>query len=206
MKKFLLTTTCTIILASPAVAAEPETDIRGLYISPKFIVAHGKLNDIDVAGTNVGEGYDTMTGIALAIGYDFDRLFKTPIRTEVEFAVRSDAKKDGISVGVKTMVANIFYDFKNSSDCTPYLGAGLGFAFVDLEADSVAGKISDSTTNFAWNIGFGANYSLNDNVALGLGYRYFDYGKAEIAKTAKTNKVTGDTVGHEFLMSIRYTF
>jgi opacity protein-like surface antigen len=33
-------------------------------------------------------------------------------------------------------------------------------------------------TNFAWNVGLGVGYQITPNVALDVGYRYVDLGKA----------------------------
>lgn len=72
-----------------------------------------------------------------------------------------------------TLFANLFWDFHNDSAFTPYIGAGLGLAFNYTGYDFTTNNgdkfsVDDRFTNFAWNVGVGASYSFNENLALTL--------------------------------------
>jgi len=57
----------------------------------------------------------------------------------------------------------------------PYIGLGLGFSAVDLSVSttSTARSASYDDTVFAWQILFGVDIDLTNNLSLDIGYRYF---------------------------------
>jgi len=58
---------------------------------------------------------------------------------------------------------------------SPYVGGGLGVGFVNVDVDSIEGVGLDASgdeTGFAYQLGGGLMWSLTDNVALDLGYRW----------------------------------
>jgi opacity protein-like surface antigen len=107
-------------------------------------------------GHNVGGGdFDGHSmGGAVALGYDFYPFYQNPLRLELEFAGRGKVSHDfspGSSVDVVpvagqlrrggwaqqhvettvySIFANTFYDFRNDTAFTPYLGAGIGGAYI----------------------------------------------------------------------------
>ena len=86
---------------------------------------------------------------------------------------------------------NAYYDFKNSTDFTPYLSAGLGYAYISQKTSNIF-KInvnsltiplwsrSHATNNFAWSAGAGIKYSINQDFSFDLSYKYLDAGQAEV--------------------------
>ncbi|MDR3038947.1 MAG: outer membrane beta-barrel protein [Candidatus Adiutrix sp.] len=138
---------------------------------------------------------------ALAIGYDFSGT-GAPLRTELEYTIRSARETDhdftftgtndrfrvGHKLKADTLMANLYYDFENDSVATPYIGAGLGLAFV--KGENNFGVIrpnndyvhiadgSDHSRKFAWNAAAGVAWDITDSLSLDLGYRYFNINKA----------------------------
>ena len=56
---------------------------------------------------------------------------------------------------------------------TPYVGAGLGVGFVNVDyAPSGVGIVNDDETVFAYQLVAGASYDLSDRTALFVQYRY----------------------------------
>ena len=57
----------------------------------------------------------------------------------------------------------------------PYIGAGLGFSSFDLSLSttSPARSLSNDDTVFAWQILFGVELDLTNNLSMDIGYRYF---------------------------------
>jgi opacity protein-like surface antigen len=97
-------------------------------------------------------------------------------RAEAELGwMKSDADPTG-DVRFLTGMGNVFYDFRNSSRWTPYIGGGLGLANVDLDrvgATGSAQQINDSETVLACQLMGGVSYALSQNTDLFGGYRYF---------------------------------
>lgn len=71
------------------------------------------------------------------------------------------AKNDllnGLKKDINLYMVNAYYDFKNSSAFTPYVGAGLGLA-----------SIKDTKGNeFAYSLMAGANYNVTNNIYVGV--------------------------------------
>ncbi len=73
----------------------------------------------------------------------------------------------GGNIRTTALFANALYDFDTSGPITPYVGAGLGVAYV--EQDLVYGpgvRVSDDDTVFAVRLIAGAAYDLSDSLAL----------------------------------------
>jgi hypothetical protein len=80
-----------------------EGDQIGVYVAPKFVYGLTQMNHSKVQedsydngvydyGYNwvIGDKTDSAFGGSLAIGYDFDKKFGIPIRTEIEYAIFSN--------------------------------------------------------------------------------------------------------------------
>ncbi len=180
---------------------------------------------------------DNVWGLRLAAGAS------TPVthgklRAELEFGWNDkgkDSKGEFVSthdnkplpydldskVTVFSSMINVYYDIDTGTKFTPYVGAGLGMAHLKNKATvsaSLGGPLSLNDTeeenHLAWNIGFGMNYALTDNLSLDLGYRYSDYGriKKAISYTFATPRGTMfaaakvKVTAHEALLGVRYAF
>lgn len=193
MKKAILLTagcTLTVLCALPALAAEKAS---GPYMSGHLGIAMPSdttLTDSTVPGVSLEVEYDTGLAMDLALGYKFG-----PTRLEGEIGYQKNdfddvtvsiagvgsasLKSAGVpfSGDVKTtsFLLNGYYDFTNDSAFTSYLTAGLGLAKVKASFDlpSVGYSGSDSDTVFAYQVGAGVEYALNQTVSLDVRYRYF---------------------------------
>ena len=57
-------------------------------------------------------------------------------------------------VGLVALMANVYYDLELEFPVTPYLGAGIGIGFIDVDpGNSNVLIVDDSATEFAWNMG-----------------------------------------------------
>lgn len=71
------------------------------------------------------------------------------------------------------LMLNLYKPFELGSAFTPYLGAGLGIADVDVEYNpSDVGIISDSDKVLAYQLIAGGSFAINDNFAIYGQYRY----------------------------------
>ncbi|UBX29057.1 outer membrane beta-barrel protein [Arsenophonus apicola] len=126
-------------------------------------------------------------------------------------------------IEANTLMFNAYYDFKNPSDFTPYLSAGLGYAYISQKTSPIAtlgisgGGISTetlqtrshATNNFAWSAGAGIKYMVNQDFSFDLSYKYLDAGQAEVdyfnLEGVKTNSKT-QVRTHDIMLSATYHF
>ncbi len=100
-------------------------------------------------------------------------------RFEIEYAYSANDVDSIAGVGttddvtVDAYMFNVYYDFLNDTQFTPYIGAGLGWANVETNIPAIG--LSDSDDVFAYQGRLGVAYepTTMPNVAFTLGYRYF---------------------------------
>ena len=68
---------------------------------------------------------------------------------------------------VQTMMANGYYDLPGLDDLTPYVGAGIGIGFINLENES----------NFAYQFMAGVSFKITDSISSNVGWTYLDAGE-----------------------------
>ena len=166
----------------------------GMYITPKlsYTFYTGDYIEKPMSNSAIQSGTSSFGG-GVALGYDFYEFLDIPLRTELEYMMRSDAQFDveGDTMKVqcpKTLFTNAYLDYQNSTDFTPYVGGGVGMAFVE------------DRVNFAWNVGTGVQYAFSENVNLDLGVRYVDFG------SHNPDHYSLDMSGIEATCGLGYTF
>ncbi len=93
----------------------------------------------------------------------------TPLGVTVADVV-ADGQGDISSTAI---FANAYYDFNRTGSFQPYVGAGIGFADIDVSyKPSGIGVIDDGETKFAYQLKAGATYRLNDTFELYGEYAY----------------------------------
>ncbi len=216
---FLALVLALVFMVTPASA---KSDMTGMYVGVKFIDSiQGHWADVN-AYDDFG-GWQNTVGGGIFVGYDFYYKFDVPLRAELEYALRSDWTGDedyaigtervnlDAKVNVQTLLFNVYYDFRNSSDFTPYIGAGVGMAFVrgfatadvyDINTGARTAHVSAEgySTEFAWQVGAGVSYAFTDNVSADLGYRYLGLG------SGGDDVISGFSGAHEFSLGLRFTF
>lgn len=191
--------------------------------------------------------------IAAAIGFDFSKISKVNARAELEYTYRDKINFQSTEynylylspngslidqnpnsgypsilpneIQIQSLMLNSFYDFKNSSKFTPYVGVGVGVSHIKNKQypntersfgflDNI--QIEDTTNNFMWSASLGVAYNVTDNVALDLGYRYIDAGKAKFTNSFDNiyygtpevidTKTEVKIVSQDYTLGIRYNF
>ena len=243
-KTLLLASVATALFAISANATDfnPYVSAKAAWLKTqdnvKTHILYTKADGKDkAAGTYDEDHKDSVWGLRLAAGAS------TPVkygklRTELEFGWNDDAKDSHNSffqstsnpynyklenkLSVYATMINVYYDIDTGTKFTPYVGAGLGMAHLKNKATvsaSLGGQPlslndTEEENHLAWNIGFGMNYALTDNLSLDLGYRYSDYGriKKAISYTFATPRGTMfaaakvKVTAHEALLGLRYAF
>lgn len=209
-------------------------DQTGVYVAPKFVFniqhAKGEWSMLDEP-LDSDSKTAARAGGALAVGYDFSKTMNIPVRAELEYGIYGRASKtksftaeEGSAslkteVGFQTLLLNAYYDIGTYSGFTPYVGGGLGLAFVRTEGTALAApsgldpvglSFSDTKTVFAGQIGLGCAYAITDYASVDLGYRFLMMGNGkatynvlgfEAAKVESKNNYA-----HQFMLGLRFTF
>lgn len=110
---------------------------------------------------------------------------------------------ENINSSINSLISsvNIYYEAPERKNFKPYLTAGVGISLNTLsDSDYFYNNNFNEhygeklTKNFAWKIGLGVSYQLNNKVVLDLGYRFTSLGKAVsntgYEKLSKNNTTT----------------
>lgn len=113
----------------------------------------------------------------------------------------SDVSSSG-DVTIFSFLANVYLDFVNKTAFTPYITAGIGLATVEVNDFEVAGwQMGDSDdTVFAYQIGTGIAYAINEKFTIDLKYRYHDITELDF------DGVEIDFANHDVYVGLRYYF
>jgi len=182
-------------LAAPAAAQ----DFSSFYVTPKIMTSYqrGDMNG------NYERG--SVFGLGLSLGSDLSYSSSLPIRMEAEYLYHGNqtfTNDINHEISAHSILANAFLDIQTDTYFTPYFGGGAGLAVIN---DRVTNSDSTKTSrwNFAWNLGGGLAWSINENLALDIGYRYMDLGKAETVIDGSSNAHNFSLTAHEIGLGLR---
>lgn len=211
MKKTLLLTTAAVLFsfsvqAAPAAnqtaSAPKETKTIAPYASVKAVYSWERVklkNDEGSSGTTF-----KAPGLNAAVGAKID-----DFRVEFEYGFRSlkqriDVDEDGAGYdkfGMSTYMINGYYDIRNSSIVTPYVGIGLGFADMKLKYSDEENLYSKSKTKFAYSLNAGIGIEVAKNITVDVGYRYLKPGNFKFLEGIKV-----ETHTNEISAGVRFDF
>ena len=167
--------------------------LSGIYLLSTNVTGSETSNGVTASGLRMGSGF----GVSAAVGYGAP----AGLRAEVELGWRSipydkvDFKLGGTSlknvsvdgnVRILMVMANGIYAF-DTGQVRPYVGAGIGVAFLNASITGIGGisvgKVSTNSTEFAYQALAGIAYPVSEAAEVRLGYRYAktsDYGSHNI--------------------------
>jgi opacity protein-like surface antigen len=181
-------------------AVEESFAVRRLYVSgivgASFAsLASGGMNTAGVPTPNTGTASDDLFSAGGAIGVAFDRPSGL-LRAEVEGRGRERLLGQTESVEPFAVaaadswsaMANLWRDLSLTTRFGVYGGGGIGAAGYRLSVEEPSAIVSGAgnVSQFAWQAGAGATYTLSPQITLDLGYRFVGVG------TASTPLVLGD--------------
>jgi opacity protein-like surface antigen len=220
--------------APPVIEYEPETTVEigtGWYLRGDLGIAAYTVGDVSWQDPVNGKRsfYDTSLAngwlIGAGIGYYFDEHFRADLTVDYRQDMKFKGKITCIGVcgdpyssertnlTAVTVMLNGYYDFGTWHSVTPYLGAGVGAAYLETykyrttDGQNFSG---DGRTNFAWNVMAGAAVDVTDEIKLDANYRFLSLGEARTAShyhngSSSTNPVRyEDLYAHEFRVGLRY--
>ena len=201
MKKFLLLAGVASLLS---VNAQAEVN---QYVSGKISYDFNKVNmksaEADQPELYREKANKELFGTHVAYGVQAGY-----VRGELELNNSRDIKRNYLSstsdhfrLYKHSVMANAYFDYLTCTPWTPYVGAGIGSAY--LKADD--GEQAKSVYNLAWQVMAGLTYDINSHWTLDAGYRYADLGR--IRKNVGEGHVAKLTArDHEIMLGVRYTF
>jgi len=189
----------------------------GFYLAPRLLDSLTNTGEINGGGDRASRTYNTLGG-SIAVGYYLSQLdSRIPLRAEIEYAARSNVRaswnksfhtglrKFDALFNVQTLQTNVYWDIDAGTVFKPFVGGGMGISFIYADYKSEGNpSYSNSTTGFAWNVGAGVAYDINDSITVDLAYRFAGYGHAE-AKT-QYNTTKNYMTANEFLLGLRLNF
>ena len=189
---------CGILLLSSfsAIAVKPNQSNSPIYFeigtgvsinSGKDAVNHSQLNFNKTQRKTTG-------ALSAALGY----IYSPNIRFDLNLTYipewnisESTTSTTGIDISYSSKISslistiNAYYDFESiANNITPYMMGGVGLSRnkiddIDIFANNnlYFRRYSNNSYNFAWKLGAGAAYKINDKVSIDLGYRFSSLGK-----------------------------
>ena len=201
MKKFLLLAGVACLFSASAEAAQISPYVSGKL---SYDFNRVKMKVADAEGIERGKINKDLISPHFAVGASAGYL-----RGELELNLSHSikAKEDGARVNLKkySVMANVYYDYLTCTPWTPYVGAGLGYAWLKGVWHDDGIKLQDkSVYNLAWQVMAGVTYDLNPNWKLDAGYRYADLGRIRKNYGPVVSKTS--VRDHEIMFGVRYTF
>ena len=148
---------------------------ENLYLSGNFGFSAPEDSTTVTFGNNADiVKYDVGVALGMAIGYKLDENFRVEGEIAYQHNDLDTINSNAVSGDVQSVafLANGYFDFKNNSPFTPYIGAGIGIAGVFI-SNINNNTFTDDAAAFAYHVGTGVDYKLNNKFTVGLKYRFF---------------------------------
>lgn len=192
MKKILL-----IALAAAAISSVAMTSVNAneWYVqgtgglSLGGITEHAKGSDDN---TFRDEGFSGRIGAGAYLSNN--------IRVGLEGGYAAFAE-DNTDIDVWDILAVAYYDFKNETAFTPYVGLGAGLSHMKINIDDGPDSFKNTTNHFSAKLGTGVGYEISENLELLAEYSFQYNFKAKVS-----NGVDGSAHQNQFNVGLRYSF
>lgn len=124
--------------------------------------------------TKLKEGFS----LGAVVGRQITPLFRSELEVSYSkfnndtLSLLGVTSKVGGEISALYVLGNLWADINLSSKFTPYIGGGLGVAFLKNRIDNGGIDDSDKDQKFAYQLGGGIKYPLSVRTSLDIGYRY----------------------------------
>lgn len=212
MKKFFLITFIVAFIFPQSVFAENDIYLKGsaglFLLEDSTIKIKNSVSDFEVGEFQSKAGFGLSTAIGasfnsfdLELEYSYkqaelDRFSGKEVNLNGLRVQLPDADLDS-TIKINSLMTNAIYNFRNTSAITPYVGAGIGAAWIDIE--------DFSDTKFAYQALAGVALSVSKNTSLTAGYRYFA-SKDVIDNAINGVEASASIDSHNFELGLKYSF
>ncbi len=191
--------------------------LRGMYsIMDNSVDGDYEYTDgiVSLSENQSGNLDDKVFGVSVAYGFKHN-LFRMEVEgiynTEAEshlYDIQTNENK--VSISNQALMFNLYADYDNITNVTPYIGGGLGLSRISI--DYYAGD--EDKFSLAWQLGVGLNIAATENLSFDIGYRYMYLGKASLSDTVyyplynitENRDFDMDSYSHNIYMGLRYSF
>jgi len=206
----------------PMVEAPPllvDEFSSGWYLRGDIGYRWNKVDDVvsvgatpSVLNDNLGKSWVFGGGV----GYKWE-WFRTDLTadygTKAKFTADSPLQSNDFraKIASTTILANVYGDLGTWWGLTPYIGAGIGAAFLQASNFNVASSGTDEAGlndkwNFAWAYMAGVSYKVTGNFLMDFGYRHVNMGDVTTGIDVFGNQLNFKKVSaDEFRVGFRYT-
>jgi opacity protein-like surface antigen len=225
---------CILALPSIALAAgdadKTKAEEIGLYVEYSgglTIVRNQNVHSRAYAGVNghmeFAPGWNANAAFGLRfmkffrgeaqLGYHNTQVKRMPVPTAIGAPIPpgTGATTAQGNLGLFTAMANGYVDLDFGIPFVPYLGAGIGYGVLEVQAknQATALKINDHTSVFAWNLMAGGYYRVSDSIDVSLGYRYVATTDPKYDGRVRNLGLTtldSEYDAHDVLLGLRFNF
>jgi opacity protein-like surface antigen len=194
-----------------------------LYASPGLTYTE---TDTALTGTSAGGAISLGAGF----GYQFSENFRGDITADYALPAAFRGTLGGactggedctfnVNVSAGTVMANAYWDLATVGSVTPYVGAGVGFAFLSTTGSSAVDEDGPTTVsvpgtsriNLAWAVTGGATWEISPDTLIDLSFRLVSLGSARTGGVpagaggdGTSPIVTGNIIAPEVRVGMRY--
>ncbi|WP_372426623.1 outer membrane protein [Salinarimonas chemoclinalis] len=219
----------------PAIEAAPAASVgAGWYLRGDII--HATLRDPDVTARNGGVAtfpgatVDGGVGFGLGAGYELNSWLRFDVTADHREGLDVDVFSGTPVAGARgtstfsatTLLANAYLDLGTWHGFTPYVGAGIGYAWNTLDGLALSGcpapcavagvplagleRAHETRGNFAWALTAGVSVDAGRSLSVDLNYRFVHLGEAATGIVAGTRVEADALSAHEARIGLRWSF
>ena len=192
MKKYLLSTLAVVGILACTTAVSAET-LPGPYF-------------VGEAGMGLGRKDNKESGIfGVGLGYHVNDFMRADMTIGYRPWGKIDFDDDEADLWSVPVMFNAYAKYPISRSFDIYGMGGLGLSY--NKTKSITNASGKSRTEFAWTVGAGIDYYVNECWSVDLGYRYTDLGQARVSgKEGYTGQGKKDVRSNDIKLSLRYYF
>jgi OOP family OmpA-OmpF porin len=209
-----------------AADGESEEIVNNLYVAYSGGVTYmpnQNLTGASATGSDLDGKVETDTGfnVAGAIGVRFYDNFRAELelgyhRSETDaISVQNEPANSQGYLALLSVMANGYFDYDLDIGVIPYVGIGIGWGLIDLDAKNSNGilRIDDQDTVFTWALMVGGSVPVSEVMDLSFGYRYIATTDPELNSgivrpggVQAAEHLDSEFDAHEGVVSVRYKF
>ncbi len=188
-----------------AISNEPDVIYNETAAREKF--GYAELDDIATFGVGVGR----------RIGDWFRADLSVDVGTETELTggtvgpcgPATCATLEQADMWMVSLLANGYADLGYYDGFSPYIGAGIGFSYLDWDYRGGLGSFSNEDVRFTYALMAGVSFDVNSNWTIDAGYRFLHVPEGNLVddNAALSGDIRfEDLMSHNFRVGVRYTF
>ena len=195
-----------VLLIAAQSWAQSQTNPHGLYLSGN--IGFGIRPDADINGP-CGPFFPFENDPAIVLNGAIGIELNPMVRVEGEIGFHFNTADQGGTATDWTFrtvsfMGNGYFDIPTNSPLRPYVGAGVGFANVNLEADSFGFTSSDSDLVGAFQLMAGLGFDFSPRATFTAGIRYFTTSDPNFSTVS--GPIETEFTSYDILFGARFRF